>query len=875
MGFIGLGMKNFVSAFIWTCLFASTQLFGVVIHAPNLDVIEKCISDLDENALVVFDVDYTLLVPMDCILAPAGEEHFQKFMKKLRDLQEEGEILGSRISLQAQVTLVDKKILSLLKSLKQRHVKVIALTAMPTGRLGDVSNAEEWRVRQLASLGIYLDCSFPKIDSLVLEDFQGKKTQPVFKQGVLASAKYPKGQVLCAFLKKIRWKPSKVIFVDDRMEYIDSVECELDKENINHTSFHYTAATDKSCQLDQKLADFQFEYLLQQGIWLSDEEAANKMNMLDGNPSKINELMRKNQQKFAAVKKLDLPIGQYAITGSGALGIRNLREIGDIDIIVTTGLWNAIAARYGITDENGVKKVVFPDGIVEALGECSFYTEKKENNAPTITDRITHAEIIEGLPFESLDHVLYYKQKMGREKDKRDILLIQKLLDSIRTSTPDSCKAEGIDEDKSVVPLSSIVLKEVIDILSKRFDRQIHVGSIIQLSEQERRNLIVRISIQNPSLDIPKSIILKKTLSSNLSDDSNKIWGRFARDWAGLEFLSTLKTGAPPIPKFYGGSLEHGFILIEDLGETHVSLVDSLTGDNAKEAEIALLRFMTDLGKLHAGSYGKTEEYLNILKKVNPSAESWQDNLQKTLEKDLPALKLSLENLNIVLTEDVLSEVSKVFKSNLAPGPFTTLIHGDICPDNVFYNREKNELYLIDFEWSFVKNALLDGTYLRMSFPTCWCAKALPSNLISTFEASYREQLKRTIPASRIDEEYNEAYVNACAFWMLKSLLMIQDVLEKEDIWPSGTTSSQSLWKPEANQVRPRILSRLTSFIEVSKGYKKLPYLLSMAKKILKELEIRWPDAKPLELYPAFSKFSTDQRSLTWRVQETNEIRNL
>ena len=81
MGFIGLGMKNFVSAFIWTCFFASTQLFGAVIHAPNLDVIEKCISDLDEDALVVFDIDYTIIVYNDRILAPCGEAYFQEFMK--------------------------------------------------------------------------------------------------------------------------------------------------------------------------------------------------------------------------------------------------------------------------------------------------------------------------------------------------------------------------------------------------------------------------------------------------------------------------------------------------------------------------------------------------------------------------------------------------------------------------------------------------------------------------------------------------------------------------------------------------------------------------------------------------------------------------
>lgn len=146
-------------------------------------------------------------------------------------------------------------------------------------------------------------------------------------------------------------------------------------------------------------------------------------------------MFQKNRQKFGAVKKLDLPIGQYAITGSGALGIRNLREIGDIDIIVTADLWDILAAKYGVTDETGVKKIVFPNGIVEAFGDCSFYTEKKHSDAPTIADRIANADIIEGLPFESLEHVLYYKRKMGREKDIHDVLIIEEWQKSKRVNT--------------------------------------------------------------------------------------------------------------------------------------------------------------------------------------------------------------------------------------------------------------------------------------------------------------------------------------------------------------------------------------------------------------------------------------------------------
>lgn len=262
---------------------------------------------------------------------------------------------------------------------------------------------------------------------------------------------------------------------------------------------------------------------------------------------------------------------------------------------------------------------------------------------------------------------------------------------------------------------------------------------------------------------------------------------------------------------------------------------------------------MSSLGLLHAYSYGKTEAYSRILKRINPSIEPWQDSLNKVLEKNLPPLEGVLKKIDMVLSEDLLSEIISVFTFNLAPGPFTTLIHGDICPDNVFDNREKNELHLIDFEYGSVKSALLDGTYLRMSFPTCWCAKAIPEDLIDSLEASYREQLKKTIPAARSDEAYYDAYAHACAFWMVKSLFFLEQVLEKDDIGPSGPTPPESLWKPEANLVRPRVISRLTAFIEIAKRYKKLPNLLSMAERVLKELEIRWPDATSLDLYPAFT----------------------
>jgi hypothetical protein len=136
-------------------------------------------------------------------------------------------------------------------------------------------------------------------------------------------------------------------------------------------------------------------------------------------------MQHSNEEKFSALKKFDLPIDQYAITGSGPLGIRNLKIIGDIDLIVTPKLWTILAEKYGITEENGVKKVVFPGGNIEAFCEESSFTALADEEIPTIASRIQHAEIIDGLPFDLIETVLYYKRKMAREKDLKDIFLIE------------------------------------------------------------------------------------------------------------------------------------------------------------------------------------------------------------------------------------------------------------------------------------------------------------------------------------------------------------------------------------------------------------------------------------------------------------------
>lgn len=378
------------------------------------------------------------------------------------------------------------------------------------------------------------------------------------------------------------------------------------------------------------------------------------------------------------------------------------------------------------------------------------------------------------------------------------------------------------------------------------------ISSVQLLSEPDRRNGVLRIHLSGSEESIPNSVILKQSVPELSDADDEEAYARFARDWAGLEFLSMIPQPAHNVPKFYGANKEYRFIVIEDLGDKHISLVDSLTIPDKTKAIASLTRFMKALGSYHASTFGHTDLYEKKLKQINPQADSRAEELEIIMGDILPKFQQVNTRLGLSVSLELIEEAQEVISSMLRPGPFTVLIHGDICPDNVF-DHEGQDLQLIDFEWAFVRNALLDGTYLRMSMPTCWCAKAVPTEIIDAMEKLYRQELIQSIPAASDDTSYYAAYVSACAFWLLQQTLPhLDSVIEKDRVGPSGPVPEGSLWKPEDNTVRPRVLTRLQAFIQVSTQYDTLPHLREMAGKMLEAARLLWPDANYLEYYPAF-----------------------
>ncbi len=155
------------------------------------------------------------------------------------------------------------------------------------------------------------------------------------------------------------------------------------------------------------------------------------MNIIHGDLTTSNMILVETKRKISnfkkqltKLKKLNLPVEEYAIFGSGPLAIRGIRDSADIDIIVKLKLWKKLAKKYPQETERLIK--------INSIDICKNWLPWIKNTNELIDD----AEIFERIRFVKLKHVLSWKKKYSRKKDKKDVQLIEQYKFSASDSEP-------------------------------------------------------------------------------------------------------------------------------------------------------------------------------------------------------------------------------------------------------------------------------------------------------------------------------------------------------------------------------------------------------------------------------------------------------
>ena len=273
-------MKVYIQVIIMT-LSVLNYSYATTFSTADFQIIEAHLSNADANTLVIFDVNEVLFQPVDHILQKQNQD-YRDLLEQQRDLKASKstvEKYESIIWLTRKIEPVDKRLIPLISSLQQRGIKTVALTNCFTGPHGHIKDMQNWRRHELETLGYSFDRSWPELLSVTFNQLEDDGRAVAYSHGIIYTSDMPKGPALLSFLKHTKQKFNKIIFVDDKMTNVNSVENALtDSTPIEFIGIEYTAVKDRIAEpLDKNRAAYQFNTLKHRHRWLSDNEADQAM----------------------------------------------------------------------------------------------------------------------------------------------------------------------------------------------------------------------------------------------------------------------------------------------------------------------------------------------------------------------------------------------------------------------------------------------------------------------------------------------------------------------------------------------------------------------------------------------------------------------
>ncbi|MBS0634587.1 MAG: DUF2608 domain-containing protein [Verrucomicrobia bacterium] len=256
----------------------SSALYRADSFQPFFSVVES----FTEKSLVVLDVDRVLIEPKDAIMRLPNQrllwELRQKYGSHLS--QQEHANLSSLVTLQEGTRLIDPRAVEFINHCKAKNIPIIALTATAVTGFGKIRSVPDWRVNDLARLSIEFSTLF---SDCTLTQVNGKGPSPVCKNGIIFTGGYSKGDVLEAFLDTVGFMPDKVLFVDDLLYNLYSVQNSLDDMGVEDIRvYHFLGADKIPNTIDVEKADRQIKTLIEEQTWIPDDSAVLERNVSAG-----------------------------------------------------------------------------------------------------------------------------------------------------------------------------------------------------------------------------------------------------------------------------------------------------------------------------------------------------------------------------------------------------------------------------------------------------------------------------------------------------------------------------------------------------------------------------------------------------------------
>lgn len=256
-------------------------------------------------------------------------------------------------------------------------------------------------------------------------------------------------------------------------------------------------------------------------------------------------------------------------------------------------------------------------------------------------------------------------------------------------------------------------------------------------------------------------------------------------------------------------------------------------------ARVLVMEYLTDLGVTPDWLPGHAEALARLHAVTGPADAGSLPAWSGPTASDADSFLAFARALEVTVPPGAADELGALL-DRLDPAGQHALLHGDPCPGND--PRTATGVRFIDFEHASLGNGLAELAYLRIGFPTCWCAMSVPAAPLAEAERVYRttwRDLTGSDPTGDLADE--------CAGWLIRGDALVERAHRQTVDHLARVPDEDVEWGYIS--ARERLLHRLDTVAGLTRGHDRLPAFGRLCSALATRLLERWATLRPLPSY--------------------------
>jgi hypothetical protein len=271
--------------------------------------------------------------------------------------------------------------------------------------------------------------------------------------------------------------------------------------------------------------------------------------------------------------------------------------------------------------------------------------------------------------------------------------------------------------------------------------------------------VVLRVRVTENPFQLPRTLVIKQ-----LPRNGDGIDEGFLREAVSYQFATALPKEHRPGPDLLAYDLGERLLILSDLGDSRTMGRLLREEDDAGVTHL-LMAYAQALGRMHAATWGRSEDFVALLRRAEVAHHTSQLELRAT-----KAVEHAPAMLERFLGRQVPDAVLTRARRGLAlfgNGGFRAFSPSDLCPENVIVNSEG--IRFLDYEWGGFRDATVDLAYTLVSFPECLCDMQLSIERSQAMIDAWRAEIAPIWPQLLDDKALCGRLLDARLVWVLIS----------------------------------------------------------------------------------------------------------